>query len=80
MLSSIIQGNQSVNEYFTELNVVLEALGNFRHLPYCSCDNCNQACFEKFVEMNQKDWVNYTGKYKIWEFSHLRYKRLKKFI
>ena len=57
MLSTIVQGNRSVSDYFTKLNIIREDLRTYRPLPHYSCGSCNRSCFEKFIKMNQKDYV-----------------------
>lgn len=56
-LGSIMQGTQSISDYFTQLNAVWEELNNYRPLPHCSCGlfTCNA---KKHVgETQQMDYV-----------------------
>ncbi|KAJ9183041.1 hypothetical protein P3X46_006960 [Hevea brasiliensis] len=57
LLCTITQGTKSVDAYFTELNGVWEELRNFRPFLHCSCGKCNQECFQRFVEVQQRDYV-----------------------
>lgn len=55
--SSIIQGSQSVSEYFTQLNAIWEELHIYRPLPFCSCGNCTCAALKLVGDVQQQDYV-----------------------
>ncbi|KAB1224576.1 hypothetical protein CJ030_MR2G004968 [Morella rubra] len=56
-LGSIVQGTQSVSEYFTQLNAIWEELHNYRPLPFCSCGHCTCNALSAVGEVQQLDYV-----------------------
>lgn len=57
MLNAIMQGDKTINAYFTEVNAIY--LGGTEELQTyaCQCGNCNDEYFQKFVDIEQKDYV-----------------------
>ncbi|EOY04499.1 Uncharacterized protein TCM_019740 [Theobroma cacao] len=56
-LCNITQDTRPVDSYFTKLNGIWEELKNYRPLPYCECGKCTQSCFQKYIELWEKDRV-----------------------
>ncbi|XP_042983349.1 uncharacterized protein LOC122312758 [Carya illinoinensis] len=56
-LGTLIQGTQSVSEYFTHLNGIWEELNNYRPSPYCSCGHCTCKALTTVGETQQADYV-----------------------
>ncbi|KAF5461549.1 hypothetical protein F2P56_017636 [Juglans regia] len=56
-LGTIMQGTQSVNEYFTQLNAVWEEIHNYRPSPNCSCGLCTCDALGSVGERQQTDYV-----------------------
>ena len=57
LLCTTVQGTNSFDVYFTQFNAIWEKLKSFRPPPYCKCGSCNQACFQKYIDTQQKDYV-----------------------
>ncbi|XP_042983161.1 uncharacterized protein LOC122312582 [Carya illinoinensis] len=54
-LNSIVQGNLSVSEYFTQLNAIWEELNSYRPLPHCLCGKCNRNALNDIGKTQQLD-------------------------
>lgn len=56
-LGLIVQGTQSMSEYFTQLNAIWEQLYNYKPLPFCSCGHYTCNALRTVVEVQQLYYV-----------------------
>ncbi|KAF5471273.1 hypothetical protein F2P56_011717 [Juglans regia] len=56
-LSSTLQGNQNVSEYFTQLNGIWEEMHNYRPVPCCSCGLCTCQALKSVGDVQETDYV-----------------------
>ncbi|XP_042972774.1 uncharacterized protein LOC122304578 [Carya illinoinensis] len=56
-LGTLVQGTQSVSEYFTHLNGIWEELNNYRPPPCCLCGLCTCKALTAVGETQQADYV-----------------------
>jgi hypothetical protein len=57
-ISTLIQGNNSVNAYYTALKGLWDELVNFESIPACTC-NCRCTCgiIKKIMENRDRDYI-----------------------
>jgi hypothetical protein len=57
-ISALIQGNNSVNAYYTALKGLWDELVNFESIPACTC-NCRCTCriIKKIMENRDRDYI-----------------------
>ena len=53
----ISQGDLSITNHFTQLNVLLDEIENYRALPYCTCGSCTCLINEKLTQYQLQDLV-----------------------
>ncbi|KAF5475503.1 hypothetical protein F2P56_007303 [Juglans regia] len=56
-LSSTLQGNQTVSEYFTQLNGIWEEMHNYRLVSCCSCGLCTCQALKSVGDVQETDYV-----------------------
>lgn len=56
-LGTIVQGTQSVSEYFTQFNRIWEELNKYRPGQCCSCGLCTCKALTTMGETQQADYV-----------------------
>ncbi|XP_012066151.1 uncharacterized protein LOC105629217 [Jatropha curcas] len=55
---SLKQGEKSVSDYFTDLKILWDELGNFRPIPVCTClSPCNCGVLAKYRQYQERDYV-----------------------
>ena len=53
----ISQADLSITNHFTQLNVLLDEIENYRALPYCTCGSCTCSINEKLTQYQLQDLV-----------------------
>ena len=53
----ISQADLSITNHFTQLNVLLDEIENYRALPNCTCGSCTCSINEKLTQYQLQDLV-----------------------
>ena len=56
-ISSVVQGDSSITNYFTNLQALWDPLLNYRPLPCCSCGKCTCGVNDKITKFHHQDII-----------------------